>query len=88
MQIQSIAEASGMQLNKQKTALILMNTHTANKQMEILEGYIHVTNLPASTTISDVAALFPPNTVTDIEIYLMDPKPGCVRTTVQQASAK
>ena len=86
--IQTLAEESGMQLNKNKTALVLMNPQFANKELEVVEQYLHVTNLPASTTEQDVKQMFPSNTVTDIELYLMNPKPGCVRTTVQQAAVR
>ena len=86
--IQTLAEESGMQLNKNKTALVLMNPQFANKELEVVEQYLHITNLPASTTEQYVKQMFPSKTVTDIEIYLMNPKPGCVRTTVQQAAVR
>ena len=32
--------------------------------------------------------MFPNDAVEEVELYLMNPKPGCVRTTVQQAAVK
>ena len=49
---------------------------------------MRITNLSANTTIDDINTLFSHNSITDITLWPMEPKPGFKTTVIQQASVR